>query len=136
MASPNAGSYMVDNKTFWRYQAFIVPDSDLAVTVSAFRGNMASVEHSIYLIDARPVVSIIVNEKGRSCQTLHLYAIDVSHFLVDSDYHYLASITTLMVKVVSIPDGRKVFVITIMYDHLSIILYPSLSAVGLPYESR
>jgi hypothetical protein len=133
----NNGSYMMDNKSFWRYQAFIAtPDSDLAATVSAFRGNMASIECGIYLIDVRPVVGIIVNEEGRSCQTLHLYAIDVSHFLADSDYHYLTSTTALMVKVVSIPNGRKVSVIIIMYDHLSVILYPSLSLVGLPSESR
>ena len=74
----SASPYMMDNKNFWRYQAFIAtPDGDFAVSVFAFRGNTASVEHGIYLIDARAVVGIILDENGHSSQTLHLYVIDV-----------------------------------------------------------
>ena len=61
----NASPCMVDNKNFWRYQAFIVMlDGDFAVSMFVFQGYTASVEHGIYLIDARAVVGMILDENG------------------------------------------------------------------------
>ncbi|KAG2063631.1 hypothetical protein BDR04DRAFT_1123131 [Suillus decipiens] len=74
----NGSRYQIKKKNYWHYNGFIATPEmgDICVNVFTFGANAASVEDSIYLLDARTTVGPIIDDNGKSAHSLHLFTND------------------------------------------------------------
>ncbi|KAG2064720.1 hypothetical protein BDR04DRAFT_1122371 [Suillus decipiens] len=74
----NGSQFQINRKNYWWYDGFITaPETgDICVNVFMFGANTASAEDSIYLMDAWTTISPIIDDEGKSAQSLHLFVND------------------------------------------------------------